>query len=140
MLTKHFEVFVKSIHKFVDKTLLKKADEYADENRLHNFYVLQELTGRPAPEVAVTLMLKNLVSFLDAMRNGEEMTVGFIREKLGDPLVYLHLIFALYAETVIDPAGAEGDWMEKESDTFFSGDMDSCVLCEDAAEKISRVL
>jgi len=77
-------------------TLVSKAKEYAsEEDRLHNFKKIADFVGITTAQVAMVLMLKNLVSLNDAIMMETPMSQEFLDEKIGDPYNYLVLIRAL---------------------------------------------
>ena len=91
-----FEVILKNMQLKQDLTLVRKAKEYASEDdRLHNFKKIAEFIGITPAQVAMVLMLKNLVSLNDAIFNMVPMSDEFLDEKIGDPYNYLVLIRAL---------------------------------------------
>ena len=94
-----FEVFLKNWQENERSVLVKKAEEYAeDEDRFHNFNILAEITGLPRVQVASVLMLKNFMSFLDAVRRGDTITEEFADEKLGDTRNYIALTRGMIME------------------------------------------
>jgi hypothetical protein len=91
-----FESILKNMQMKQDLTLVSKAKEYAsEEDRLHNFKKIADFVGITNAQVAMVLMLKNLVSLNDAIMMEKSMSEEFLDEKIGDPYNYLVLIRAL---------------------------------------------
>lgn len=77
-----------------------KADEYATEDRLHNFKAISDLTrGKVTPlQVAMILRGKQVISLYDRVFSDDPVTTDFFNEKAGDDANYLVLAKALHAE------------------------------------------
>lgn len=82
-----------------------KADEYATEDRLHNFKTISDLTrGKVTPlQVAMILRGKQVVSLYDRVFSDDPVTTDFFNEKAGDDANYLVLAKALHAEESEEP-------------------------------------
>ena len=84
------------------ETLLKKAEEYADDtDRLHNFKIAAKLQGVTPLAALGGMMAKHTVSLYDLIRrheNGFEIKKEMWDEKIGDSLNYLLLMQGLLAE------------------------------------------
>jgi len=77
------------------EVLVKKAAEYATEDRLHNFKVAAALQGVTERRALGGMMVKHIVSLYD-MINAEELAPDEVwDEKLGDALNYLFLLRAV---------------------------------------------
>jgi len=104
MTAQQFDTLVTNMQEQQKKVLLSKAKEYAsDKDRLHNFKKIANFVGITPPQVALVLMLKNLVSLTDKVMDvspevHKQMTKEFLDEKIGDPYNYLPLIRALIEE------------------------------------------
>lgn len=83
-------------------TLLKKAEEYADDtDRLHNFKIAAKLQGVTPLTALGGMMAKHTVSVYDLIRrheNGFEIKKEMWDEKIGDSINYLLLMQGLLAE------------------------------------------
>ena len=83
-------------------TLLKKAEEYADDtDRLHNFKIAAKLQGVTPLTALGGMMAKHTVSVYDLIRrheNGFEIKKEMWDEKIGDIINYLLLMQGLLAE------------------------------------------
>lgn len=79
-------------------TLIKKGDEYATEDRLHNFHAGAGLCQRSPEEVCASFMLKHIVSIYDMCRDasaGKSHPLTIWNEKLGDAINYMLLLSAI---------------------------------------------
>ena len=94
------EVLETTIKKCVD-TLGVKADEYATEDRLHNFKVAAEIQNCTPITALAGMMAKHTVSVYDLIQKQEQ---GYVvsremwDEKIGDSINYLILLSALVQE------------------------------------------
>ena len=98
------EKFNEIIHEQISRceaTLCKKADEYATEDRLHNFKQAAALQ-KCKPETALAgMMCKHTVSVYDMLKGVEEgkhYPVELWDEKIGDSINYLLLLAAMIRE------------------------------------------
>ena len=98
------EKFNEIIHEQISRceaTLCKKADEYATEDRLHNFKQAAALQ-KCKPETALAgMMCKHTVSVYDMLKgveNGKEYPIEMWDEKIGDNINYLLLLSAMVRE------------------------------------------
>ena len=98
MKTEKFEsILNERISKCV-KVLCSKADEYATEDRLHNFKVAAELQNCTPITALAGMMAKHTVSVYDLIKRQEQ---GYVvpkemwDEKIGDSINYLLLLTAL---------------------------------------------
>lgn len=84
------------------ETLVKKAEEYADDtDRLHNFKIAAKLQGVTPLTALGGMMAKHTVSVYDLIRrheDGEAIDRAMWDEKIGDSLNYLLLLQGLLAE------------------------------------------
>lgn len=81
-----------------ERTLIDKADEYATEDRLHNFKVAAELQEENATQALGGMMAKHTVSVYNMINSGEAFTKAMWEEKIGDHLAYLLLLRATIVE------------------------------------------
>lgn len=75
--------------------LIEKAKEYATEDRLHNFNVGAELTGKTPAAVLGGFMLKHTTSLYDMIMSGEQYTKEQWNEKITDHINYLLILQAV---------------------------------------------
>lgn len=98
------EVLETTIKKCID-TLSVKADEYATEDRLHNFKVAAEIQNCTPITALAGMMAKHTVSVYDLIKKQEQ---GYVvsremwDEKIGDSINYLILLSALVQERFDD--------------------------------------
>lgn len=101
MTDKHFnEIAVHRIDECLN-TLCKKANEYATEDRLHNFKVAAELQKCTPITALGGMMCKHTVSVYDLIRDheaGKDIPIDLWYEKIGDSINYLLLLTALIVE------------------------------------------
>lgn len=81
-----------------ERTLIDKADEYATEDRLHNFKVAAELQEENATQALGGMMAKHTVSVYNMINSGEAFPKAVWEEKIGDHLTYLILLRATIVE------------------------------------------
>lgn len=94
------EVLETAIKKCID-TLSVKADEYATEDRLHNFKVAAELQNCTPVTALAGMMAKHTVSVYDLIQRHEAgfaISDALWAEKIGDSINYLILLTALVQE------------------------------------------
>ena len=98
------EDFNKIIHEQIERceaTLCKKADEYATEDRLHNFKVAAGIQNCLPTTALAGMMAKHTVSVYDmiqGLENGRSYPVELWNEKIGDSINYLLLLSAAVRE------------------------------------------
>jgi hypothetical protein len=78
--------------------LIKKADEYATEDRLHNFKVAAALRDSTPIQALSGMMVKHTVSVYDMCDSGEVFPIELWNEKITDSINYLLLLRALVEE------------------------------------------
>lgn len=100
------ENFNKIIHEQIERcenTLCKKADEYATDDRLHNFKVAAEIQKCLPTTALAGMMAKHTVSVYDMLRGleeGKSYPVELWNEKIGDSINYMLLLAAAVREDV----------------------------------------
>lgn len=72
-----------------------KAEEYATEDRLHNFKQAANLQGISATKALGGMMSKHTISIYDMIKSGEKYSESMWNEKIGDSINYLILLRAL---------------------------------------------
>ena len=103
MTTERFNQVIEEQIQRCKDTLIKKGDEYATEDRLHNFHAGAGLCQRSPEEVCVSFMLKHIVSIYDMCRDasqGKTHPQAVWDEKLGDAINYMLLLSAVVREKV----------------------------------------
>ena len=102
MTTNKFnEVISDRIQKCLD-TLGVKANEYATDDRLHNFKVAGEIQNCTPIKALGGMMCKHTVSVYDLINefeNGKKIPIDLWNEKIGDSINYLLLLTALIEES-----------------------------------------
>ena len=86
------------------KTLLERGEEYATEDRLHNFRVAAELQGTTMREALAGMMAKHTTSIYDMVQDPiDAHNKHKWDEKIGDHINYLLILQAvLYDERSTD--------------------------------------
>lgn len=79
-------------------TLVRKADEYATEDRLHNFKVAAQLQGITPEQALLGMWTKHVVSIADMIQDGRVYPAAQWDEKIGDAINYLILLKGLVVE------------------------------------------
>ena len=102
MLRDEFLIIVDEAKNHIDKTLIQKNNEYANEKDvLKNFNEAKHLiiNQKSAAAAAWNFNVKHLISIKDLIENTEKVTKENLNEKFGDAINYLLLIkAALIAE------------------------------------------
>lgn len=97
-----FEKVITEQFEHCQNTLVKKADEYADNcDRLHNFKIAASLQGVSPLSALAGMMAKHTVSVYDLIRrheDGDAIEKDMWDEKIGDSINYLLLMQATLAE------------------------------------------
>ena len=101
MNTEKFEEMVNNQIELCKKTLLKKAKEYATEDRLHNFKVAAELQEISPEQALAGMMAKHTVSIYDMCNspNPIDYPIELWDEKITDSINYLLLLAAVIRES-----------------------------------------
>lgn len=84
-----------------ENTLCKKAEEYATEDRLHNFKVAATIQNCLPTTALGGMMAKHTVSVFDMLtelEKGNSFPIELWNEKIGDSINYLLLLAALIRE------------------------------------------
>lgn len=80
------------------KILCFKANEYATEDRLHNFRVAAALQGCTELQALAGMMAKHTVSVYDMVMGGQSYPMELWGEKITDHINYLLLLRAMVEE------------------------------------------
>lgn len=91
------ELVKKQTHICID-TLSKKADEYATEDRMHNFKVAAQIQHCTPIQALGGMMAKHTVSIYDMINSGEDYPIELWTEKITDHINYLLLLNGLINE------------------------------------------
>jgi len=101
MTSEEFNTLTKAQLKRCEDVLCIKADEYATDDRLHNFKqaaLLQEVTSATALK---GMMCKHTISVYDMIKGleeGKEYPLALWNEKITDSMNYLLLLWAIVNE------------------------------------------
>ena len=101
MNTEDFNKVIREQIKRCEATLCKKADEYATEDRLHNFKVAAGIQNCLPTTALAGMMAKHTVSVYDMIRGleeGKSYPLELWDEKIGDSINYLLLLAAAVRE------------------------------------------
>ena len=101
MNTNRFNEVIEDRLNLCVSVLCKKADEYATDDRLHNFKVAAKLQNCTPEKALAGMMCKHTVSVYDLindLENGKCATREMWEEKIGDSLNYLLLLTAMLEE------------------------------------------
>lgn len=101
MNTNDFNAIIREQIDRCENTLCKKAEEYATEDRLHNFKVAGSIQSCLPTTALAGMMCKHTVSVYDmvqGLENGEEYSLDMWNEKIGDSINYLLLLAAMVRE------------------------------------------
>lgn len=101
MRTEQFENIINKRIETCKSVLCGKAEEYATDDRLHNFKVAGELQKCTAVKALGGMMAKHTVSvydLIDDYEQGKAISKEMWTEKIGDSINYLLLLTALLEE------------------------------------------
>lgn len=98
MKTEEFNEVVKKQLGRCESILVKKAEEYATEDRLHNFKVAAKIENCSPEQALMGMMAKHTVSVYDMLNSGKEYSSQMWDEKITDSINYLILLRALIEE------------------------------------------
>ena len=101
MQTEQFENIINNRIEKCKSVLCSKAEEYATDDRLHNFKVAGELQKCTPVKALGGMMAKHTVSVYDLIEDyeqGKEISPKMWAEKIGDSINYLLLLTALLVE------------------------------------------
>ena len=102
----------------VESTLVKKGDEYANEDRLHNFRVAATMQGTSLKQALAGMMAKHTASVYDMCASDEEFDLEKWDEKITDHINYLFLLAAVVRDTTDVPVNSV-DPMQEALDVVF---------------------
>lgn len=110
MISKDFNEIVERQVFTCMNTLVKKADEYATEDRLHNFKTAAALQECTSAQALAGMMAKHTVSVYD-MIEGDVFDPALWEEKITDHINYLLLLKAVLMEEWVDKVEEETDFV-----------------------------
>lgn len=99
MTTDNFNKIIQAQIERCETILCKKAEEYATEDRLHNFKVAGALQGVSPVQALMGMMTKHTVSVADMCMSAETYPQALWDEKITDSINYLLLLSALIRES-----------------------------------------
>lgn len=105
MRTEQFEEIINKRIEMCKTVLCNKADEYATDDRLHNFKVAGELQSCTPVKALGGMMAKHTVSvydLIDDYEQGKATSKEMWAEKIGDSINYLLLLTAMLEEDIED--------------------------------------
>ena len=95
---KTFNCIVETMMQKSKNTLINKANEYATEDRLHNFRVAAVFQQCTMEQALFGFLTKHLVSISDMCKSGQKYPDEVWDEKIGDSINYLLLLRAVVAD------------------------------------------
>ena len=119
MKSEQFEEVIDYILIKCRNLLNSKANEYATEDRLHNFKIAAALQGVDPKQALAGMMAKHTVSVYDMCMSGDIYTSSLWDEKICDSINYLLLLRALIAEKDWSLEGNDIDEKGTETDILF---------------------
>ncbi len=84
--------------KHVEKTLTAKRNEYAVGGNYHNFEKAAELLGITPVQALAGMMSKHTVSVYDLVNSKQPVDMEQWKEKIGDHITYLLILWAMVNE------------------------------------------
>lgn len=100
------EDFNKAIQEQVARsleTLTRKGEEYATEDRLHNFKMAAGLQGITQKQALAALLAKHIVSVYDMIWTDSGYPISQWNEKIGDSINYLLILRAMVDSELFHP-------------------------------------
>lgn len=119
------EEFNKVIAEQMDRCkdiLCIKAEEYATQDRLHNFKNAAGMQGCSPKEALAGMMAKHTISIYDMCRDGKPHSIEMWDEKITDHINYLLLLKAVVEDERKDTI------QKREIGTFVSAPQDCCTI------------
>ena len=104
----NWEKRIQGLLEYCEGLRVKKAQEYATaDDRLHNFNVAAALSGITPEQALWGMAVKHVISLSDMIQSEQYYRKEVWREKIGDMLNYLLLLWLLVVEQ--DDINAEED-------------------------------
>jgi len=98
MTAETFNKLLESRIKLIKNVLGVKANEYATDDRLHNFKEAAKTFNTTASDACWSYMMKHLVSIKDIAQGKKPISIESVQEKIGDAINYLILMEAILLE------------------------------------------
>ena len=100
MNSQEFNEIVKQTERLVEKTLIKKQDEYnLDEDRLSFFKHNAQFLGKSPEEALWAMASKHFISLTDMINSKQAFAEEIFDEKIVDAINYLILLKGLVLDT-----------------------------------------
>ena len=104
MTSERFNEIVEDLTNHIKKTLMRKASEYnLTDDRLSSFKCAAEMQHNTPSQALLGMMTKHVVSIYDYVESNKKFTEALAREKIGDNLDYLILLYAMLEEEGFAP-------------------------------------
>lgn len=97
-----YELAIEDMITYCSDTLISKHQEYATEDDFHNFNVAAKLQDVTPEQALIGMMAKHVVSVYDlvnAAAEGRTVPEDLWREKIGDNINYLLILWAMVTRT-----------------------------------------
>ena len=101
MRTKEFNDVLELQIDLCKRKLVEKAQEYATQDRLHNFKVAATLQGCTPIEALSGMMAKHTISIYDLCKETDEVPLHIWEEKITDHINYLILLKAVILDGMV---------------------------------------
>lgn len=99
MTSVEFDKIVDDLTDQIKSVLKSKATEYnLEDDRLSSFKRAASLQQQTPSQSLLGMMTKHVISIYDYVESGTKFTEAMAREKIGDNLNYLILLFAMLKE------------------------------------------
>ena len=102
MKTELFNVILKKQIDRINELVVTKAQEYATDDRLHNFKVAAELQNCTMDQALAGMMAKHTVSIYDMCNTDKPSPLEMWDEKITDHIIYLILLRAVVEEQAVN--------------------------------------
>ena len=102
MYVEEFNTLVEERFEKIRETLINKAKEYAPKggDRLHNFKVTAAMNEETAERALWGMLSKHVISVRDICLGNTPVNEKLIEEKVGDWIIYGHLLEAILTEKI----------------------------------------
>lgn len=99
MTSGNFNSIVEDLLATTKNTLIRKTAEYnLDTDRLSCFKRAAKLQQQTTSQALLGMMTKHIISIYDYVESGEVMSEAMAKEKIGDAINYLCLLYAVLDE------------------------------------------
>lgn len=102
MTSERFDDIIERQMQICKAVLCNKAEEYATNDRLHNFKNAAGMMSCNPKEALAGMMAKHTISIYDMCRDGKKHGMDIWQEKITDHINYLLLLKALVAEEIAE--------------------------------------